>query len=228
MELHRLVRQRLESLPNSETTDAPESDFDRRHIENQVWEELGSHVKDGSYSQLFFEQMVSLYGNGFVSIGGKKFCFSVLDIGDMLDAICAGTTIGRPLNHRGSRLTGLDLLHTHQSRTYCINFNILRFFDRNYTNDFPLQSKLQEILNRSEVTFDEAINALITSIIMESLNSVDKTGQWLIFKKLHNGFHFVALHFHDGEDKSDELLFEIIKDHLDPCSRKGFMDGIAP
>lgn len=216
MELREFVRQRLAELPTQETTESPSAEYDPIRIGNQVREELGYHVRESTYSQLLFEQMVSLYGNGFVDIRGKKYLFSILDVNETIESISTRTVDGDPLGRRGSRLAGLNLLHTHQSRTYGINFNLLRYFDKTYPNEISVQSRLLEIQRAKSLTEIASIEILVRTIVMESFNSPDKTGQWLIYKRTQRGFHFVALYIHDKEDKRDEILYAWIKDHLDP------------
>jgi hypothetical protein len=197
-------------------TQQPEVEFDRNAYDKQVTEELDHHTKQHSYSALFKNQIIDLYGQGFVNICGLKHPYEFPDISNIIDGIVQGRVKPKPFNRKSSCLYGKDIYHSHHSQSFYIEKNQSIYFQRKYKNDEQIIKELKKI-QKERPEIKNAVPILMTRNLLESINRRDKTGEWIVYQKKNDKIHFLCLHVHDNEENridNDSHLFSIIKDHL--------------
>jgi hypothetical protein len=215
MNLRDKIIQTMESMPKFDTLNATdEKQYDKTHHEKEVISELKYHIGDTGYSKLFLNQLTQLHGAGYVEINDKKYPYNLTPIYWRLEEIINKKIEFKDFRKKESFLYGKNIFHVHHSQAFYISNNAINYFKRSYPSDESVKEKLTDICinhpdNNSSATF--GIDILLTSI-----NSPRKTGEWIIFQNTGNRFHFICLALHNTkEDKNDEQLFNQIKSHLD-------------
>ncbi len=77
----------LKALPDYETTKMESRVYNREVVKEQVFEELNYHIKSNKASPLLIEQLMELYGNGYVAILGKKHPYETDDVFCSIDSL---------------------------------------------------------------------------------------------------------------------------------------------
>ncbi len=199
-----LVRE-LKNLDRFKHVNKDEVSFDRSRFENQVSEELNHHVNNNSYSNFLKNQIIDLYGQGFVSILGFNHPYEPLDIYYSIDRIVSKKE--SPKLYRNSLLSAKNIYHSHHSRNFYSLYNCIRYFYSKYKSDDDVLARLAAIQNKHPDREDITI-LFINEVFLESLKWEKKTGEWIVYREMNEKYHFICLYIHDS---NDERLFNLIE-----------------
>ncbi len=203
----------LKAFPDYETTEMESRVYNREVVKEQVFEELNYHIKSNKASPLLIEQLMELYGNGYVTILGKKHPYETDDIFSSIDSLLKRNMKQKPFIKQDSVLSGRNIFHIHHSASFYIKYNLISYFEGKYRNDEAINEKMREL----KETYPDKENIrqiFINCIKLDSVNRRKKSGQWLIYQKKENYYYFICLYLHDKSDVNDRMLYNSIKDYL--------------
>jgi ribulose bisphosphate carboxylase small subunit len=205
----------MEVIPQFTTINiTDEEPYDKTYHEQEVISELKHHIGNASYSKLFLHQLTQLHGAHYVEINDLKYPYSLNSIYWRLEEIINKKVEFRDFRKAGSYLAGKSLFHVHHSKEFYISKNAINHFKRTYPSDESIKAKIAEIIIEHPNNNPSAVFGV--HILMESISSPQKTGEWIIFQNSGARFHFICLDLHNTkEDKNDERLYNLIKSHLD-------------
>ncbi len=200
----------LEKLDIFKYINKEEGVFDRCEYENQVSEELNHQIKEHSYSTILKNQIIDIYGQGFVSIVGHKHPYEPMDIYISISNIVERSVPPKKFKKKESHLYGKNIYHSHHSQSFYSMVNCIRYFKQKYISDKQVVKRLAAI--QKEHSNEENIVALFAKeVLLESLTWEKKTGEWIVYQINNGKFHFICLYIHDAHDKNDEKLFSLIE-----------------
>lgn len=204
----------LNTLPDYETIEADSAIIEYAGTEKQVVKELEYHLKGNTYSKLLVKQFVELYENPFVEILGKKHPYNSHIIYLAIEKIINNEIKKRKFKRALSRLNNLNIYHSHHSQSLYDNFNFIRYFKNKYVTDCDIRNELDRIKEKNQIDDDNLMSTFMYNVLWKSFEWDKRTGQWIIYQKKENIYHFVCLYLHNEDDLNDEKLYEFIKDHI--------------
>ena len=156
-----------------------------------IKDRINSLLITGKYSPLFFQQFVDSVKSGTIDFGqlAKEI--------EYLEGIRSYSTTKKEAMFKRSLLNGL--WHKHFFNAHNI--------PTNYSN---ILTKQQEKICRKNLNEDEFLKAIL-DMINKSVVNHDKTGDWIVYKKIDNSNYYLTIAKHN---ESDEQIYNRIKPYL--------------
>lgn len=214
MEIRESILKKLKNNIHLDTSpDGFYTYLDPKECKNEVQYALKMYADGCSCSSLFFDQLLGLHCKGFVEIDGKRYLYHPINIYSTIQKIVVGAINIKPFNKRNSVLAGKHLYHIHHGQTIHFERNHIRYIEKFYPDSESIEKKLDKIAKIYPQKNPLVI--FINETLDKAINWAWKTGEWIVFQKYKENYHFICLANHsDSKDKKGVLFYEKIKDYL--------------
>jgi hypothetical protein len=217
------IKQALETGLRFSTLKVPDQPYDIKYHEKEVAEELKHHIGNVRYSKLFLKQLGQLHGTDYVEINNEKHPYDLSSIYWIMEDIIKQKLDYKIFKGEKSPLSNKNIFHVHHHQSFYMARNIINYYTRTYTSEESVRERINFF--SSKYPNHNPKEVFCNSVLLQTLNSPCKTGQWIIFQYSNNLYYFICLALHNtGKDNNDKLLFRQIEHHLD----KSFYDHPYP